>query len=66
MNKKQAGGLFLLLLVPSIRDALNTVKAAGIRTTSAEPRIGAHGLPVLFLHPVDTNGCLIELEEKKD
>lgn len=27
------------------------------------PKIGAHGKPVLFLHPKDFNGCLIELEE---
>ncbi len=27
------------------------------------PRIGAHGLPVLFLHPKDFDGTLIELEE---
>ncbi|HIC65475.1 MAG TPA: methylmalonyl-CoA epimerase, partial [Paracoccus sp.] len=25
--------------------------------------IGAHGKPVLFLHPKDFNGCLIELEQ---
>jgi catechol 2,3-dioxygenase-like lactoylglutathione lyase family enzyme len=28
-----------------------------------EPRIGAHGKPVLFLHPKDFNGCLVELEQ---
>jgi methylmalonyl-CoA/ethylmalonyl-CoA epimerase len=27
------------------------------------PKIGAHGKPVLFLHPKDFNGCLIELEQ---
>ncbi|HEU6443169.1 MAG TPA: methylmalonyl-CoA epimerase [Microvirga sp.] len=30
---------------------------------SGEPRIGAHGKPVLFLHPKDFNGTLIELEQ---
>jgi len=30
---------------------------------SPEPRIGAHGKPVLFLHPKDFNGTLIELEQ---
>lgn len=34
-----------------------------IRTLSAEPRIGAHGKPVVFLHPKDCMGTLIELEE---
>lgn len=28
-----------------------------------DPKIGAHGKPVLFLHPKDFNGCLIELEQ---
>ena len=27
------------------------------------PKIGAHGKPVLFLHPKDFNGCLVELEQ---
>lgn len=30
-----------------------------------EVKIGAHGVPVLFLHPKDCQGCLIELEEHK-
>jgi hypothetical protein len=28
-----------------------------------EPKIGAHGKPVVFLHPKDCNGVLVELEE---
>jgi methylmalonyl-CoA/ethylmalonyl-CoA epimerase len=30
---------------------------------SGEPRTGAHGKPVLFLHPKDFNGTLLELEQ---
>jgi methylmalonyl-CoA/ethylmalonyl-CoA epimerase len=30
---------------------------------SGEPKIGAHGKPVLFLHPKDFNGALVELEQ---
>jgi len=30
---------------------------------SGEPKIAAHGKPVLFLHPKDFNGCLVELEQ---
>jgi len=30
---------------------------------SQKPTIGAHGKPVIFLHPKDFNGTLIELEE---
>ena len=31
--------------------------------TNLEPKIGAHGKPVVFLHPADCNGVLTELEE---
>ena len=38
--------------------------ASGARVLGdGEPRIGAHGKPVLFLHPKDFNGTLIELEQ---
>ena len=30
---------------------------------SSEPKIGAHGKPVIFIHPKDFNGTLIELEQ---
>jgi methylmalonyl-CoA/ethylmalonyl-CoA epimerase len=67
LAKNPKGGIHHCCIeVPSIAAALKAVKDAGIRTTTSEPKIGAHGLPVLFLHPVDTNGCLIELEERKD
>jgi methylmalonyl-CoA/ethylmalonyl-CoA epimerase len=32
-------------------------------TGTGKPKIGAHGKPVVFLHPKDCNGTLIELEE---
>lgn len=38
--------------------------AAGARVLgNGEPKIGAHGKPVLFLHPKDFNGTLIEIEQ---
>ncbi len=44
-----------------IRDRL---REQGIEITgTGEPRIGAHGNPVIFLHPKNFNGTLIELEE---
>ena len=47
--------------IVSARDAL---RASGARTLGdGEPRIGAHGKPVLFLHPKDFTGALIELEQ---
>ncbi|MXQ10976.1 methylmalonyl-CoA epimerase [Microvirga makkahensis] len=39
------------------------VKSGARVLGSGEPKIGAHGKPVLFLHPKDFNGTLIELEQ---
>ena len=39
------------------------LKAKKIRCLSPEPRIGAHGKPVMFLHPKDCAGVLVELEQ---
>ena len=44
--------------------ARDRLKAAGARVLGdGEPRIGAHDKPVLFLHPKDFCGTLIELEQ---
>ena len=37
---------------------------SGIRTLSEKTKIGAHGKPVMFLHPKDCGGVLMELEQK--
>jgi methylmalonyl-CoA/ethylmalonyl-CoA epimerase len=40
------------------------VRAHGLRVLGdGEPKIGAHDKPVLFLHPKDVNGCLVELQQ---
>ena len=46
------------------RDALRAKGAAVLG--SGEPRLGAHGVPVIFLHPKDTGGVLIELMQTPD
>jgi methylmalonyl-CoA/ethylmalonyl-CoA epimerase len=52
--------------VADIIAARDHLKAAGARTLGdGNPKIGAHGNPVLFLHPKDFFGTLIELEEVK-
>jgi len=43
---------------------MKDVKSKNIRTLSDEPKIGAHGKPVVFLHPKDCGGVLIELEQE--
>lgn len=50
--------------VDDIRAARDTLKAQGARVLGdGEPKIGAHGKPVLFLHPKDFCGTLVELEQ---
>ena len=50
--------------VEDIAAAKKRLVAGGARIlSSGEPRIGAHGKPVLFLHPKDFLGTLVELEQ---
>ena len=50
--------------VPDILVARDRLKAEGARVLgSGDPQIGAHGKPVLFLHPKDFCGTLVELEQ---
>ena len=50
--------------VEDIRAARDALKAGGARVLGdGEPKIGAHGKPVLFLHPKDFAGTLVELEQ---
>ena len=50
--------------VDDIKAARDALKAKGKRILGdGEPRIGAHGKPVLFLHPKDFNGTLVEIEQ---
>ena len=52
--------------VGDLASAARELAAGGARILGdGQPRTGAHGLPVLFLHPKDFDGTLIELEEVK-
>ncbi|HHY02213.1 MAG TPA: methylmalonyl-CoA epimerase [Paracoccus sp.] len=65
LDKNPSGGIHHMCYeVEDILAARDTLKAQGARILGdGEPKIGAHGKPVLFLHPKDFNGCLIELEQ---
>ncbi len=67
LDANPAGGIHHLSYeVDDIYAARDTLKAAGKRVLGdGEPKIGAHGTPVLFLHPKDFNGTLVEVEEVK-
>ena len=65
LAKNPAGGIHHICYeVDDILAARDHLAATGARVLgTGEPKIGAHGKPVLFLHPKDFNGCLIELEQ---
>lgn len=65
LDKNPSGGIHHICYeVDDIRKARDQLIEAGARVLGkGEPKIGAHGKPVLFLHPKDFNGTLIELEQ---
>ncbi|XP_064389309.1 methylmalonyl-CoA epimerase, mitochondrial-like [Halichondria panicea] len=63
LKKKPEGGMHHVCIeVDDIRAALKDLEGK-VRALNHEPKIGAHGKPVVFLHPKDCNGVLVELEE---
>ena len=65
LARNPAGGMHHVCYeVDDIIAARDRLKASGARVLGdGEPRIGAHGKPVLFLHPKDFQGTLVELEQ---
>ena len=65
LDKNPSGGIHHVCYeVDDIIAARDQLKDKGARVLGdGEPKIGAHGKPVLFLHPKDFNGTLVELEQ---
>lgn len=65
LDKNPSGGIHHVCYeVDDILAARDKLKAEGARVLgTGEPKIGAHGKPVLFLHPKDFQGTLVELEQ---
>ncbi len=65
LERNPAGGMHHLCYeVEDIESAIEKMQSTGARVLgNGKPRIGAHGKPVVFLHPGDFNGTLIELEQ---
>ena len=65
LKKNPDGGMHHMCFeVDDILTARDSLKATGARVLGdGNPKIGAHGKPVLFLHPKDFGGTLIELEQ---
>jgi methylmalonyl-CoA/ethylmalonyl-CoA epimerase len=65
LAKNPAGGIHHLCFeVVDILAARDQLKAAGLRVLGdGEPKTGAHDKPVLFLHPKELDGTLVELQQ---
>ncbi len=65
LDRNPSGGIHHVCYeVDDIAAARDRLVAAGARVLgSGEPTVGAHGKPVLFLHPKDFCGTLVELEQ---
>jgi methylmalonyl-CoA/ethylmalonyl-CoA epimerase len=65
LERNPEGGMHHLCYeVDDIRATRDALKAGGARVLGdGEPKTGAHGKPVLFLHPKDFAGTLIEIEQ---
>ena len=63
LEKNPAGGQHHVCFeVPDILEAKAEMERKGAKVLG-EPRIGAHGTPVIFVHPKDMGGVLVELME---
>ena len=67
LARNPSGGVHHLCFeVNELISSAETLVKGGARVLGdGKPKIGAHGLPILFLHPKDFDGTLIELEEVK-
>jgi len=65
LEKNPSGGMHHVCYeVKDILQARDHLKTQGMRVLgNGQPKIGAHGKPVLFLHPKDFSGTLVELEQ---
>ena len=64
LERKGPGVHHICLGVNDIKERLKTYRDRGLRPTRDEPALGAEGFPVVFLHPKETGGVLLELLEE--
>jgi methylmalonyl-CoA/ethylmalonyl-CoA epimerase len=64
LAKRGEGMHHVAYAVPDLRLALQGLDAAGIRLIDAEPRVGAHGWRIAFIHPDSCGGVLTELVQE--
>ncbi len=64
IEKKGEGIQHIAFKVDNIEEALEELKAKGVRLIDEKPRYGAGGARIAFLHPKSTSGVLIEISER--
>lgn len=65
IEKNGEGIQHIAIRVDNIKAALEDLKAKGVRLIDQEPRYGAGGASIAFVHPKATGGILLELSERK-
>lgn len=65
IEKNGEGIQHIALRVDNIEAALAALKAKGVRLIDEQPRYGAGGASIAFVHPKATGGILLELSERK-
>lgn len=64
IEKKGEGMHHIAIRVDNLEQALEEMKARGVRLIDEKPRLGAGGARIAFLHPKSTGGVLVELCER--
>ena len=64
LKKRGAGLHHIAVAVEDIRRELSKLRASGARLIDEEPRVGAAGCLVAFVHPTSTGGVLLELVQR--
>ena len=66
LDKKGEGVHHIALHVDDIEKKLEELKDKGVKLIDEEPRDGAHGAKIAFIHPKSTGGTLVELCQKRN
>ncbi len=66
IEKRGEGIHHIAFQVQDIEAAISRAKASGLQMINEEPRTGAHGTKVAFVHPKSTGGVLIEFVQAQD
>lgn len=65
IERRGEGLHHICLLVENLKERIGELKQAGVRLIDEEPRVGAEGDLIAFVHPSATGGVLIELQQAK-